>query len=365
MTSLSTLENEASGQAAAWRRAIDAAHRHVRASAVLDIAADAPDWTDSGMALTGGDAVTLLSQGVVWLSREYNIGFEGTAALWYRIGDGPVERVGGRTASVVADRSGPLRLAARPPGPWLEQPDAPAGPDSWAGAGGIAVAAVCWQDGLEAGLAALAAADPTGLAAAEAARHAAALPPPAGWHPHPVIGKSAIFAAGPLAEHRHGISCRCVQDVGILQYPVDVPLDATTRLNWSWQMTHLPSTVPENQLPTHDYLSIAIEFENGLDLTYLWSSSLPVGTHFRCPLPYWDQRETHWVVRSGHEELGRWLDEQRPILADYQAAIGGAPPSRIVAVWLIAVSLFQRDFGECAYAGISISNAEGIAATVS
>ena len=332
MTSLAALEDEASRQAAGWRRAIDATRRHVHASAVLDIAADAPDWTDSGVAVADGEAVTLLSQGVVWLSREYNIGFEGTAALWYRIGDGPVERVGGRTASVIANRAGPLRLAARPPGPWLEQPDAPAGPDSWAGAGSISVAAIVWQGSLETGLAALAAADATGLAAAEAARHAAALPPPAGWHPHPVIGKSAIFAAGPLADHRHGISCRCVQDVGILQYPVDVPLDATTRLNWSWQMTHLPSAVAENQLPTHDYLSIAIEFENGLDLTYLWSSSLPVGTHFRCPLPYWDQRETHWVVRSGSAELGRWLDEQRPILEDYRAAIGGETPARIVAV---------------------------------
>ncbi|MDC6711173.1 DUF3047 domain-containing protein, partial [Leclercia adecarboxylata] len=116
--------------------------------------------------------------------------------------------------------------------------------------------------------------------------------------------------------------------------------------------------------PTHDYLSIAVEFENGLDLTYLWSSSLPVGTHFRCPLPSWDQRETHWVVRSGAAELGRWLDEKRPILEDYRAAIGGPDPARVVAVWLIAVSLFQRDVGDCAYAGIALSNADGIAATV-
>ena len=365
MTSLATLEEEASGRAAEWCEAIESASSHIQASAVLEIAADAPDWTDSALVLTQGDAVTLLSQGVVWLSRDYNIGFEGTVALWYRIGDGPVERAGGRTASFIADRSGRLRLAARPPGPWLEQPDAPAGGDAWAGSGGIAIAAIPWQETIEAGLAALAQVDTTGHAAAEAARHAVALPAPTGWRPHPVIGKSAIFATGPLTDHRHGISCRCAQDVGILQYPVDVALDDTTRLNWSWQMTHLPSALPENQLPTHDYLSIAIEFENGLDLTYLWSSSLPVGTHFRCPLPYWDQRETHWVARSGTAELGRWLDEQRPILADYREAIGGPPPSRIVAVWLIAVSLFQRDFGECAYAGISISNADGIAVTVS
>lgn len=364
MSSLASLESAATAAAAEWRRAIDTAGRAVRQHAILSVAAEAPQWTESGLTLASGDAVTLLSQGVVWLSRDHGIGFEGTAALWYRIGDGPVERVGDRSTSFVADRAGPLRLAARAPGPWLEQPDAAAGGDGWAGSGGIAVAAIVWHGGLDAGLTALAAADRDGLGAAEAARHAAAVPPPAGWHPHPVIGRSAIFTAGPLDGHRHGINCHCAQDVGILQYPVDVPLDATTRLDWSWRMTRLPSSVAENQMPTHDYLSIAVEFENGLDLTYLWSSSLPVGTHFRCPLPYWDQRETHWVVRSGAAELGRWLDEKRPILEDYRAAIGGPDPARVVAVWLIAVSLFQRDVGDCAYAGIALSNADGIAATV-
>ena len=136
-----------------------------------------------------------------------------------------------------------------------------------------------------------------------------------------------------------------------------------TRLRWRWRVDALPSAVAEDSLPTHDYLSIAVEFDNGLDLTYMWSASLSVGTVFPCPLPNWDQRETHAVVRSGTAELGQWLDEERDVHADYTAMIApgaSAPaPTRIVRVWLIAVSLFQKGEGACRFAAIHLHNARG------
>ena len=115
----------------------------------------------------------------------------------------------------------------------------------------------------------------------------------------------------------------------------------------------------EDVTPTHDYLSIAVEFDNGLDLTYLWSAALPVGTVFRCPLPWWDQRETHQVVRSGAAGLGHWVAEEQSLLADYERAIGGPVPARIVGVWLIAVAILQRGRGECDYRGIELRSAGG------
>jgi hypothetical protein len=121
----------------------------------------------------------------------------------------------------------------------------------------------------------------------------------------------------------------------------------------------LPSKLAEHIQPTHDYLSIAVEFDNGLDLTWMWSASLPVDTVFQCPLPWWDQRETHWVVRSGTADLGHWLSERRMLLADYQQAIGGTPPKEIVAVWLIANSVFQRGVGKCQYREIVLEDGTG------
>jgi hypothetical protein len=76
-----------------------------------------------------------------------------------------------------------------------------------------------------------------------------------------------------------------------------------------------------------------------------------VGTGYDCPLPNWQGKEYHVVVRSGQSNLGEWLQERRSLYSDYQKYMG-EPPARIVKVWLIANSIFQRKPGECNYADI-------------
>ncbi|WP_310567821.1 DUF3047 domain-containing protein [Hydrogenophaga sp.] len=122
-------------------------------------------------------------------------------------------------------------------------------------------------------------------------------------------------------------------------------------------MERLPSHQPEDQILTHDYLSIAVEFDDGQDITYLWSSSLPVGQVFRCPLPGWDAVETHVVQRSGQADLGKAFDERRDLYADYRRIVGGKA-KRVVRVWLIANSLFLRQVGRCAYRRIAIGQVD-------
>ncbi len=186
---------------------------------------------------------------------------------------------------------------------------------------------------------------------AGALEHGESRTTPEHWAPHPVIGESAVYAAT-----GGGIGCITHGDAGIIRHPVDALLDASTRLRWRWQVDELPSLLPEDSLLTHDYLSIAVEFDDGRDLTYQWSSSLEPGLAYRCPLPFWHERETHVVIRSGSDQLGRWIDEERPVLADHAAAIGGRPPRSVVAVWLIANSTIQRRQGTCAYAGIELAS---------
>ena len=47
------------------------------------------------------------------------------------------------------------------------------------------------------------------------------------------------------------------------------------------------------------------------------------------------------MARSGTADLGRWIDEERPVLADHRAAIGRPTPSRVVRTWLIAQTVPQ------------------------
>jgi hypothetical protein len=98
----------------------------------------------------------------------------------------------------------------------------------------------------------------------------------------------------------------------------------------------LPSELPEDTQLSHDYLSVAVEFSDGRDLTYTWSRELPVETSYWCPLPGWSDREHHLVVRSGLEVRAR-RGGKRPY-ADHAGA--WVMPARIA--WPIAVSLFQR-----------------------
>ena len=175
---------------------------------------------------------------------------------------------------------------------------------------------------------------------------------PEGWGYLPSLGDAGVFsridASGSAV-----IRCQCDNDAMILQRSVEAPFTPDTRVRWSWKVESLPSPRAEDSLTTHDYLSLAVEFDNGKDLTYLWSAALEPERIFPCPVASWRERETHIVIRSGHEGLGRWIDEERDLWRDYQNAIG-SPPARIVGVWLIAASIFQHGQARCEYRDIEL-----------
>jgi hypothetical protein len=308
-------------------------------------------WTDTGIEVEAGEAITLLATGEI-----SNLGLSGGArfSLWHRIRPGGEVANGTQdTTSFRAERSGRLELAICH-GEWknlrgeIETP-----PEVYAGAtGALDVAVVRWGgdaalDGIAA-LRGIVADDP--LVEAEHARLASPTPRPEGWRYLWFLGESDTFsrrgATGP-------IHCHTKDDVAILRREIDLPTRADTRLHWRWKIDALPSSRPEDELLQHDYLSVAVEWDCGRDITYLWSSGLPVGTVFTCPIPQWAPRETHVVVRSGPEGLGAWHDESRELARDYREILK-SEPGRIVAVWLIAVSIFQHGEGRAEFDALAL-----------
>jgi len=195
-----------------------------------------------------------------------------------------------------------------------------------------------WRPGIDPqrALESIADRDRSGLCAAEAARLADPPAPPTGWDTHPLAGREETFF--PSAT---GITVNASWASGIIRHPAAMTLTPSLRLQWSWRVGTLPSRLPEDTSLTHDYLSVALEFDDGQDLTWHWSCCLPEGFSYRCPLPHWRRRETHIVARAGTADLGRWIDEERPVLADHRAAIGGPAPSHVVRAWLIAQTVPQ------------------------
>lgn len=352
---------------AAWRSGLEDWLRSLPAGAVtahrfVDLPATQPPWTESGWHLDPDDVVTWFASGRVYLSRALDLWVPPSFQLWARVGTtGPVFRGTRATHTFRATSGGPLQLASYFPGEW-------AAPDGTLGAGaddyhkvsgGMTVLLVRWSPGANvAGL--LEAPGAPADALAEASRLGSDLRPPDGWDYLWYLGPGEIFRHGtPLASGQPTVSCDTHGDVGILRRTARVPLAPGVTLRWRWRVDALPADLREDSLPSHDYLSIAVEFDDGQDLTYYWSAALAVGTVYRCPLPTWRDKETHVVVRSGTAELGRWLDESRDVHADYHRMIAG-PARTIVRVWLIANSLFLRGRGRCEYAEIELRRGDEV-----
>ncbi|HVN41782.1 MAG TPA: DUF3047 domain-containing protein [Steroidobacteraceae bacterium] len=325
--------------------------------AFVDLPAHRPPWCDTGLDFRSGDEVTWLAGGRVHLSRLLDIWVAPSFQLWGRIGDsGPVFRGTRDTHTFTATHDGRLWLASYFPGEWADPSGrlATSAKDYAHVSGGMSALVLRWSKGI-APRAVLGVEAPPAplLARAEAERLASVGSPPTAWNHLWLLGPSEIYRPATGADGSPTICCHTHGDVGILQRDTPLALEPGTHLAWSWRVDELPIDLAEDTLPSHDYLSIAVEFDDGQDLTYYWSAALPAGTVYRCPLPTWAAKETHVVVRSGTRELGRWLDEERDLYEDYRRIIGGGARG-ILRVWIIANSLFQRGHGRCEYSRITL-----------
>jgi len=328
--------------------------RELREVHVLDLKGNELPWKDLGITAAKGQEITFLLGGRVYLSREHDLWVEPGVALHVRTrGTLPMFNPMSNTGTMTATADGPLEMARSLVEFQDESGVLAVAKDDYAKADAhIYGVALVWKGTAVDGLKSLLDhGDVCGVIAAELAHlHSPRRLPPS-WHNFFMLG------GGPVIFNDIGsgaIACQPLKNAGILQRPVAVELKPQTLLSWRWIVEELPSLLPEDQLTSHDYLSIAAEFDDGQDLTYFWSSSLPVGKAFRCPIPRWTPLESHMVVRSGRADLGKWVSDERDVYADYKAHIGGAAKS-VVNVWLLGVSLFQRRSGSCRFAEMQIS----------
>jgi hypothetical protein len=265
------------------------------------------------------------------------------------------------TLTFTAEHPGRLYLSNVFPGEWLDAYGRMANPAvlEASAAGGFTVLVIRWRADSADGLRELAQrpGPAARLAEEELQRLLSPVVVPEGWGYLPSLGDAGVFSQVDTPDGAV-IRCRCDSDAMILQRSLEAPFTPDTRVRWSWKVESLPSARAEDSLVTHDYLSLAVEFENGKDLTYLWSAALEPERIFQCPVASWRNRETHIAIRSGRDGLGDWIAEERDIWRDYHAAIG-SPPARIVGVWLIAASVFQHGQGRCEYRDIELATASG------
>lgn len=330
-------ENRRSIMARAWtflafvsqqrRNARDTASELSAPDATAPIRLDGSEtgWTGSGHHVRPGDRFRVAATGHQWLAKPLGLVIEPRSTVYMRIGSGPIRKLIAHDATYEAWGEGELSFLTKGLSEFAdEQGNLLPGKRPRQGPG-------------------------IGLRVVNTPKAPSGTGQPHGWNYLWRIGDGRIYTGDPenIVVSTHG-------DVGILQREVDIALTDRTELCWDWLIEQLPSDLPEDIAFTHDYLSIAVEFDNGRDLTYMWSAGLPEGHVFRCPLDWWCERETHWTLRSGRQGLGEWHTERRTIAADYAEALGGPLPARIARVWLIANSVFQRGHGIARFAGIRV-----------
>ena len=329
------------------------------ASARLSLPAHCPPWQSTGIRLRAGDAYSVFALGrVQWAVGAPSLHGGPRFHLWCRVQPGGrIRNLRADTDTFVADVDGELEVGLYM-GMWRDAHGSLAtDPALYARLQGqLEVLLIHW--GAQApvnALATLAATLPDSCYAAEL-QHLRALPPePAGWLPLLETGESHLFTPSRSDSGAAAIRIAGEDEQGILCRPCDFPLTPATRLSWAWRLHGLPSAVAENSVRTHDYISIAAEFDNGRDLTWFWSTCLAPDVHFDCPVKYWSARETHLVARSGLAGLGTWQREERAVWRDVERAMG-PPPGRIVRIWLIAVASFQHGRLHAEFSDIEISD---------
>lgn len=308
--------------------------------ASLSLSSSQSQWLPTGLEVQRGRKVTVFGFGE---RTDGSFRIEPRNIAWLRIGeDGEVQKLASNQFSFEPSRSGELFLTIPPPFTFWENPQGRF-PDhvknSSATPLDMKFIAVEWprahEDALE--QISMAKGDVFHLAL-ERLRNPKLLPE--GFSYLWYLGKSDVFERF-KARNRVGIRAHARNNWGIVKKPLDLPLRKDSEISFEWLYSTLPAHGLETKASHHDYLSVAVEFDNGQDITWFWSSNLEVGTGFRCPYPWWNERETHIVVQSGQDALGEWHEHRRNIREDYKHHVGDELPNRIVGVWFIATSLSQ------------------------
>jgi hypothetical protein len=331
---------------------------------LVKVPGDRPPWVDTGIEVREGELLSTFAWGRIWISRFFDIWLGADFQLWARVGEkGPVFRGTRATNSSTARSDGRLFLASYFPAFWADRSGRLSGsPNEYNHTHGeLSAIVVRWAPGADprTALAHIATDAPGDLATAELRRLEDHVAPPDGWTYAWQFGDAEMWSDSPAEDGV--ICCHTKGDIGVVQYDVNVAVTDATRLRWRWCVDSLPSQMAEDSMLTHDYTSIALEFDNGQDISYFWSAELPEGYTFRCPFPGFSRLETHIALRSGAVGLGSWHAEDRGVFEDYRRAVGH-PPARIVRVWLIALTLFQRRSGESRFADIELVTDNGTVA---
>lgn len=161
---------------------------------------------------------------------------------------------------------------------------------------------------------------------------------PPGWRAYATPGgRPAYDFAVVDDEGRRALRVSSRDEHSTIAKEIHVDLEATPVLEWSWKIVQLPAGADVRARETSDLTAHVIvvwpRFPETLRarlIAYAWGTREPAGSVER-------SRKTGTVtfvfLRSGSEDLGRWLTERRDVAEDYRRIYGERPDKpRAIAI---------------------------------
>jgi hypothetical protein len=161
---------------------------------------------------------------------------------------------------------------------------------------------------------------------------------PSGWKAYATPrGRPAYDFVVVQDDGRRGLHVRSRDEHSTIAREIHVDLDATPVLEWSWKMMELPRGGDVRRRETSDLAAQVLvvwpRFPETLRsrlIAYAWGSTETPGAVERSRKT---GTVTFVIVRSGPEDLGRWVTERRNVLEDYRRVYGERPESpRAIAI---------------------------------
>jgi hypothetical protein len=144
------------------------------------------------------------------------------------------------------------------------------------------------------------------------------LPDISGWEKKVFSGITSYELVN--VDNRDVLKAVSNQSASGLVRKIEVDLNKTPYMNWSWKVESILNNVDETKKPGDDYparvyvvISDGLFFWQTRALSYVWASKQPKGSSW--PNAFTDKAKMV-AVESGDELVGKWVKEKRNILED-------------------------------------------------
>lgn len=145
----------------------------------------------------------------------------------------------------------------------------------------------------------------------------------------------------PLKDGQFGIRLVSEESSFGLHKSIEVDLKEFPILSWRWKVDRLPADGDAREKNKNDQAAqVYVIFPNSLiklrspTIGYLWDSNAPTGTTGDGHSPITPIKII--VLRSGKQQLGKWVQERRNVAEDYVRLFGknSLPKVGRVAIWI-------------------------------